>query len=80
MTATRRCGDDFFQTSTNPAAIFIFAHLKTLETQKNIDLRAEEKVKLFERMAELELNRDQFYKLLRLVSGLMKLPELHFYT
>ncbi len=46
-----------------------------METQKNFDLRAEEKVKLFERMAELGLNRDQSYKLLRLVSGLMKLPE-----
>ncbi len=70
-----RCGEDFFETSTDPAAIFIHAHLKTLETQKQFEHRAEEKFKLFERVGQLGMGRDQAEKLFGLIGRLLKLPD-----
>ena len=70
-----RCGEDFFETSTDPAAVFIHAHLKTLETRGDFELRAEEKVQLLRRMTEFGLTEKQAINLYRLVAQVMKLPE-----
>ncbi len=70
-----RCGEDFFETSTDPAAIFLYAHLKTLETRGNFELRLEERLKLWRRMAELGIDDETWTKLSRLVSRVMKMPE-----
>jgi hypothetical protein len=61
--------------SVNPAALVVVAHLESLATHENQEVRRQAKWRLIRRLYELGWSPEQFRQMYRLIDWLLELPE-----
>ena len=66
---------DELETSRNPFAVVVMAHLQTQETRHNPEERFEFKWKLIRSLYERGFNKEDVRQLFRFIDWMMKLPE-----
>jgi hypothetical protein len=63
------------EASANPAALVVVAHLESLVTGENQEVRRQAKWRLIRRLYELGWNAEQFRQMYRLIDWFLKLPD-----